>query len=449
MYSLQKINRFSELLSNISDNVKSKEICEEVGIRKSTYKNKKTQQTHHILKYDKKKLNEENYESLGLARSIIVDNNGKILCFAPPKSFNNLENLKDESMKSATISIEDFVEGTMMNLYYVETSSTEGYWEVSTRSNIGANNFYMMDGIKKNKTFRQMFDEICAMGNFDYNNLPKNYIYSFVMRHPENRIVQPVPIASLFLTNVYAVNNETLYVSAIPLNMIGNFVPFGPHFQTKHIFTTGCYEEIKDSINKFISLCKETEVNLDTLQACLGTMVPYSTTSYMQGFVFEVRSDTEIYRYKVRNHRYEELKKLKGNQAKLQYHYLCLRQNNKVKDFIKVFGYAKEFNMYRDQLHQYTWDLYQNYVSCYINKEKPLNQFGDQYRTHMYLMHQEIYMKQLKPNKLSIKFENVKQYVNTMKPEHQMYVMNYLLRTKKIDDICIETMAQTESAVQV
>lgn len=443
MYSLQKINRFGELLSNISDNVKSKEICDSIGIRKSTYKNKKTGQTQHILKYDKSKLNVETYETLGLARSIIVGDDGTILSFAPPKSYNGVENFNDTSMRSATISIEDFVEGTMMNLYYVATAENDGYWEVSTRSNIGANNFYMMDGIKKNKTFREMFDEICTMGNFNYYNLPKNYIYSFVMRHPENRIVQPVLYPCLFLTNVYCVNQETHIVASHPVNMIQNFTILNNYLQVKHVFGTGKYAEIKNTIKDFNTICNDRILNTDIIQRYFGTSGMCNNINYMQGFVFEVRSENEIYRYKIRNQGYEDLKKLKGNHAKLQYHYLCLRQSNRVTDFINVFGYANEFNIYREQLHTYTWNLYQNYVSCYINKERPLSEYGDQYRTHMYLIHQEIYMKELKPNKKGIKFENVKSYVNAMKPEHQMYVINFLMRTKKVDEVCMEHMSES------
>ena len=93
-------------------------------------------------------------------------------------------------------------------------------------------------------------------------------------------------------------------------------------------------------------------------------------------------------RTKIRNPVYEEVRHLRGNQPKLQYQYLCLRKEGKVGDFLKYFPEnKKEFSNFRDQIHLFTNTLFGNYISCYIKKEKPLIEFSEQYRTHIFNIH--------------------------------------------------------------
>ena len=90
-----------------------------------------------------------------------------------------------------------YIEGTMINLFW----STElNDWEISTRSNIGANCYYNMDN---NITFRTMFLEAMIHCNVEFESFNKNFIYSFVMQHPKNTRVVPVNRPYLYLVNIY------------------------------------------------------------------------------------------------------------------------------------------------------------------------------------------------------------------------------------------------------
>ena len=42
----------------------------------------------------------------------------------------------------------------------------------------------------------------------EFEHLDKNYCYSFVLQHPENKIVVPLTQKKIILTNVYEINNE-------------------------------------------------------------------------------------------------------------------------------------------------------------------------------------------------------------------------------------------------
>ena len=129
---------------------------------------------------------------------------------------------------------------------------------------------------------------------------------------------------------------------------------------------------------------------------------------------------------------------LRGNQPKLQYQYLCLRKEGKVGEFLKFYPEnKKEFSGFRDQVHLFTDTLFNNYVSCYIKKERPLGQFPDKYRTHMYNIHQK-YINELKESKQFVTNTFVQKYVNDLHPSLLMYCLNHDLRKKNVDTIAAE-----------
>jgi hypothetical protein len=65
-----------------------------------------------------------------------------------------------------------------------------------------------------------------------------------------------------------------------------------------------------------------------------------------------------------------------------------------------------------------------NYISCFVRKEKPLKEYEFEYKTHMYKLHEK-YKTELKPNQKSIDKKFVIDYVNTLHPAQQMFLINY------------------------
>jgi hypothetical protein len=140
-------------------------------------------------------------------------------------------------------------------------------------------------------------------------------------------------------------------------------------------------------------------------------------------------------RTKIRNPIYEEVRHLRGNQPKLQYQYLFLRHTGKIPDFLKYYPEKKqEFSMYRDQVHMFTTTLHNNYLSCYVRKEKSLNEFSAQYKTHMFKIH-ELFLDELRPKKLHVSNTVVINYVNKLHPSLLMYCLNYNMRKRAVDII--------------
>jgi hypothetical protein len=140
-------------------------------------------------------------------------------------------------------------------------------------------------------------------------------------------------------------------------------------------------------------------------------------------------------RCKIRNPVYEEVRQLRGNQPKLQYQYLCLRKEGRVKEFLNYYPERKdELSKYRDLVHTFTETLHKNYVSCYVKRERPLKDYPDQYRTHMFKLH-ELFLNELRNKKQFVNNTVVIRYVNEMHPSLLMYCLNHNMRKKFVDDV--------------
>ena len=412
-YSLKNIIQLDGLLSN---SVNRKEIAKSLNLKYNVWKHKNGI-NYHILKYDKEWLSRDTIGSIGLLRSLIFKDDGKIVCFAPPKSFPNMDLTIKEDLEYRA---ENFVEGTMINVFYDTESKS---WEIATRSNVGGNMcFFMENGFKETNTFKYMFDEICNEIGFNMNDLNKDYCYSFVMQHPRNRIVKVIRVMKLYLVDVYQiVDNKTINI--IPLT---NIELFGIKEDTVRIVNSHPVKN-DDELN----VCKQTTASINTKYSTVGVMIKNNLGQ----------------RYKFRNPNYEHVRHLRGNQPKLQYQYLHLRQAEPYKENItgnlsRLTEYLKYypehrtiFNQFREVVHDYTNGLFTNYISCYIKKEKELKEFPDKYRTHMYTLHHSIYLKQLLPEKQYVNKAVVVNYFNELHPAKQMFVLNFDVRKNYMDNV--------------
>ena len=400
-YNLNTVPNISELLQS-DDNRKTK--ATSLNLKYNLWKHKNGD-NYHILKYNKELLTDETANTLGLLRSVIYKNDGSLVCMAPPKSLptDNLVISNDKEYIAET-----FVEGTMINMFY---DTTMNCWEIATRSSVGAEMcFYMTNGFNKDATFRSMFNEVCEYVEFDYKNYigPNNkYVYSFVIQHPNNRIVYDVKEMSLYLVDVFEIvdNNTVNIIDFRKLNILDNM---------SYKIRTPCQAVLND--DDMLTTCKES---------CVSTTTRYD----IQGVIIKTNTGE---RYKFRNPNYENVRHLRGNQPKLQYQYLTLRQSGKVKEYLHYYSEHKQaFEEFRQSMHDYTNQLFSNYIKCYVKKERELKTFPDKYKKYMYKLHHELYLTELMPEKKYITKEVVINYINGLHPAKCMFVLNYDMRTNK------------------
>lgn len=367
---------------------------------------------YNVIRYDKNFLCEDLIQSYGLCRSVIINSANQVVGFAPPKSIpaDSFIRKYPDAELSDSIVAEEFVEGTMINVFFDPSIGLTGGWEISTRNTVGAtSSFYKSPHAK---TFRQMFTEAATENNLDINRLEPDMCYSFVLQHPENRIVVPFSKPQLYLVGVYKISNN-------PNEII---VSHYDSSEYKHFFS-----ELGTSV-KF-----PESYDFDSYKELVDKYGSMNTSYDIVGVVIHNKLTGE--RTKIRNPVYEQVRNLRGNQPKLQYQYLCLRKEGRVKDFLKYYPENKhDFSAFRDQVHLFTNTLFSNYISCYIKKEKPLIEFSQQYRTHMFTIHQ-LYMNELREKKLFVTNTIVQKYVNELHPSLLMYCLNYQMRKRNVDTV--------------
>lgn len=372
-----------------------------------------------ILKYDKSMLTKETVHTLGLFRSIIFHNN-TLVGFSPPKSGYTLSYLNTMNKESTNIEdindsinmMEEFVEGTMINVYYAGQK-----WNIATRSMLDGKGYYfhnnnLENSCSKKKTFRTMFLECMNYVNLEFDYLNKDYCYSFVMQHPENRIVSPITEKALYLTNVYHVYSNDYTVQSIDLSEVKQ------HFNT--------FDSLNIQYPKLFGNTKKNTVYYETRDSqksivcdtqTLFEIVPYT----IQGFVFYI----DGVRYKVRNPKYEYVRKLRGNQPKKQFHYLTLRKTGLISEYLGFYPEDSDvFSEYREQLHEFTRLLYFTYVECFIKKNIVFKDIEKYIQPYIFRLH-SMYLNSLLPVGGKIRFDEVKHFVNCLHTRQQMYLINY------------------------
>lgn len=406
-YNLSEIPGFSDIVNNNHVNTLNSNI-----LRLNKIECRTNNSIYKVIRYDKNFLCVDLISTYGLFRSVILNSANQVVGFAPPKSLHADTFINKYSEGTIGIQAEEFVEGTMINVFFDSSVGVTGSWEISTRNTVGATSSFFKS--PASKTFRQMFMEAAAECKLDINKLENEFCYSFVLQHPENRIVVPFSKAQLYLVGVYKIDRNN--------NSVDYFDTHGfRQFFNELLGTTVKFPQIYE-FNKYSELIEK-----------YGSM----NTSYdIVGVIIHNKETGE--RTKIRNPVYEQVRNLRGNQPKLQYQYLSLRKEGKVKDFLKFYPENKaEFSTFRDQVHLFTNTLYSNYVSCYIKKEKPLLEFSEQYRTHMFNIH-KIYMNELREKKLFINSTVVQRYVNELHPSLLMYCLNFQMRKRNMDTIVAE-----------
>ena len=453
MYNLKSIEGFDRLLQLIQQQNSNKdkenqqsqsqsqnheeEIQKILNHLKLTMKHWKTDTgMYSIIKYDKRGMGVtyEDYKTIGMLRSVVVNEEGRVVCYSPPKSLyitdelekhfdanNIMSGLSDENTNEWYA--EEFVEGTMINLFYSRGAGGEA-WEIATKNTIGGKAlFYSPKNpkdeveIRESDTFRNMFFDTCAKIGFEYDKLPQDVVYSFVLQHPKNRIVLPITEAAIYLIGVYRIaqDSDNQKIEVIQ--------------HSRHGFLENIIKCDKIKTPKALSLNEQGPGADYTFKNFKKEYASMNSAYNMMGIVFYNMVTGE--RMKLRNPMYEMVKNIRGTEQKLQLQYLTLRHGGRVADYLKAFPeYKSDFSYYRSQVHSFTRNLHQNYLDCYVFKKKPFADFPPQYKKHMFALNKK-YIEELRENKNSVTFNYVVEFVNKLEPSALLFSLNYVVKEHK------------------
>lgn len=356
----------------------------------------KENEDKYLVSYNKSKynFNENNVDTIGLHRSLIFLN-GNLICYSPPKSFKFEKFCEKYPDITQNIIVEEFVEGTMINVFYNNISHN---WEIATKNNIGGTNHFYKDSIC---SFGDIFYDTCQYIGFDLEEaLNKNYCYSFVMKHPYNPMVEIITQPSLYLIEVYEIVHENLTNTIIQVknrNEIAEQLSINWDIKVPRQFQCTSYNDL-------------TFVKLFTTNDSY-----YIRRCITMGYVIKNTNTNE--RTKLRNPEYEYLHKLKGNQYDFFYQYLLLRQSKLVKEYLTYFPeHSSLINMYREMLHAFTDAVYKYYCLIHVKQMAHLSLIPQCYRKLIYNLHGE-YISQKKTNpSFKITKKYVIDYINGLHP---------------------------------
>jgi hypothetical protein len=423
----------------------------------------------YTLKYDRAKLTTEQYSTVGRLRSVVFDRDGNICCVAPPKMLTLVDDLKTQEVNSvsSTLSAEELVEGIMVNLFWkVDTATTHGKWYIATKSCVGEVSFdHILQaeaeeqaqvqaqaaatpqvqpdaptegqvdasetvageprGFQKlsvQEVLRRRICEVFSLLPGGLDNIPKQYCYSFVVQHPKNQIVNTITVPKLYLIAVYqlSASDSGVGVNAIRIN--------------RDIFSANFGGSVAHMPSTLTCISDDIETEAVTATA---TFAPHTVSDYcnmyasadtrsveLPGVVF-VDKDTGFC-YKKRNPKYESVKKRKGMEQKLLAQYLQLRKDRAIDEYLKYHQqHSRAFHQFRERLHEYTQRLYDAYIEHYVKKAtKPLKEYDRELKTHMYKLHYEVYLANMKPAGTFVTKHTVINYVNQLVPAQQLACLN-------------------------
>lgn len=418
----------------------------------------------YTLKYDRAKLTEAQYESLGRFRSIVLDGNGRVCCVAPPKMLKLTDDMKALSVNSADghLTAEELVEGIMVNLFWHPAGQGEGgdsggKWYIATKSCVGEVSYdhiieaqaeaQLQDGagagaetetstttfqrLSVQEVLRRRICDVLSLLPGGLNSVPKEYCYSLVIQHPKNQIVNMITVPALYLVAVYqlasatAASADATGVNVIRINrdiFSGNFGGSVSHMPS----ALSCVAA---------DVSGEGGDGEDTVVT--ATFTPHTVEDYcnmyasmdtrsvsLPGVVF-VDKDTGFC-YKKRNPKYESVKKRKGMEQKLMAQYLQMRKDHGIDEYLKYHPqHSRAFRQFRDRLHDYTQRLYDAYIAHYIKKDaKPLKEYDRELKTHMYKLHYDVYLATMKESGAFVTKHTVINYVNQLAAAQQLACLN-------------------------
>jgi hypothetical protein len=379
--------------------------------------------SYFLVNYDKKILQkriddgvEYGYEQY--VRSVVLNSDRKIVCFSPPMCEHVPRSKNDSGIKnvlefSKVKFAEEFVEGTMVNLFYNSSNDVQS-WEFSTRNVVSsAEKRGNSSGVVDKKCFRRMFLEACAAVGFKFDDLPKEYSYSFVLQHPDNTIVAPVKSMALYIVAVYYIDGTTVY------EMDRSVVNWSVFSSVRHPARFGLLNGEED------------------FQKIINVWASNNSLYYYPGVMFRTHEGA---RYKFRNPNYEFTKNAKGNVEKSRFVYLHLKKLKKLQSHFDRFPENElEYFRHSTNFYNYMHNLHKNYLDCYVHKKKALKEFAVEYKKNMFQLH-EHYKTVLKASGKRVNMEVVIEFMNEQSLSSQLFILKKFEDSVNVIDIKVDSV---------
>ena len=313
----------------------------------------------------------ENHPWLKYCRGAIIDTNkNRLVCIPPQKAIEygnkNIEDIINDY--SEEYSYEPLIDGTMINLFYHGDE-----WMIATRSNIGAKNSW-----DSKQPFNAMFLEV--YGSDWFEELKKDYCYSFVLHHKQNRIISPIEVNAIYLIENYCIQEDN--IEKKELQVISNI--------------TNIFQLTKNMIKDY--------------QGDLFFPI--------KGFTVKTNKN----RYNWINPNYKYVQSLKMNHNHKFLNYTELRQQRLLTEYLTYFPEDTYiFDEYRNDFNKIKMLLYERYVSRFIRKTIETNDIEYPLKPLVYELH-----KHYKDTGEKVSIKIVSDYLHSLDGKKILFIKNRL-----------------------
>jgi hypothetical protein len=386
--------------------------------------------SYEVLNYDKSQVEGDDDEHTLMYRSIVICPVSKnILSFSPPKSTSMEAIEKNPSVDlPPNILANEFVEGTMINLFYDHRVNR---WEISTKSGVGGEywffrNHYDAYNIEsKQSTFRDMFMDACKCDRrIDLNSipwfaqLPKEYSYSFVLQHPENHIMYNIAESRIYLVAAYYIDRLSSTVQYVCPYDVYNWECMRYIVNSKYMYFPITFAYNKFGITDTLDYFKSAYLNTGENSIPVAGMMFTNLNTGDRGCIM--------------NTEYEKRKMIRGNNPNLHYHYFELVKQGKEYEFLRYFDmYNSEFNYFHQRTCDFVDAIYRAYVSFFIQKEGKNARIPKYLMYHIWKLQNEIRIPSINAgNKVNITPKVVSQYFHSMETKEMLFHINAEMREK-------------------
>jgi len=389
IFEISNVTGFNDLIKN-----KPSEILKLNKITCTT----KNNESYTIVRYNSKFITEDVVGTIGLLKSVILNDELNVIGYSPPKAYAYNTFLSLNPKKTEDIIAEEFVDGVMINVFWNPKLNLAGGWEISTRNSVGAEIFVKKENPKK--TYFNLFKETMNRVNLQVHDLDKSFCYSFIMQHPSIPNISKYQTIELYLIDVY----EIVQTENGKINI----------FQIER---SKVVSSLKNTSVKFPEIDNDWE-NYDHLKSKYASV---TTPFQYKGII--LRNARNGQRSKICNPAYSFVKQMKCVGKKELYKYLFLRHSGKVNEFLKLNPeYKKKFGIFRTYIHEFTNELHKNYINRFIEKKGTENVIKV-FESHLNNLHY-MYLTKLRLEKECVTNIIVQKYVNAMKPEFLFFCLD-------------------------
>lgn len=301
-----------------------------------------------------------------------------------------------------TFRVEEFVDGVMIGQFYDPTTSQ---WRIHTRSSLDARCRYY----SKTHTFAQLFHQVAEQEGIYtlLEQVPKDRMFTWILSHPENRIVCNVPKPRLTLVDCFRCVDEagTVALESVPLPLL----PFEP---TRY------------NLGHLMSYTEHTSTNLDTV---LRATVSICASIYTQGIVLKM-DNIPFRRWKLRSPAYNRVRRLRGNTARLDFLWMSLWSQGTLGDYLNIYTEeCEDAQAVVNRWKEVTQTTYNTYVEVFKARTCPRDLIPRKIKPLVMALHQE-YLNVLRPAKKPLDWRTAVQFLNMRDTAQKIYILNWDLR---------------------